>query len=248
MDFKITYKIQTGKNKTVCEDAVYNGCQVVTNGCECCCGNTPMVICVADGVGGNAGGEKASAFLLSNVGKMMNMVNIEKLQEELLRINDELIIYAKGIDGQQMMATTFTGIFFLDEKVFLAHCGNTRLYEVKGRFLKQITTDHSTYQWLISNGNYDAAENCNKSEILSAFGGGKRNYVERLYVEEIFERAIPSKIVLTSDGIHDYLNEDELEDIIMEDDSTIAVNKLVDNAVKNGSCDDCTVVVIEKME
>ena len=248
MKLKITYRIQTGKNKIVCEDAVYDGFRVVTNGCTCCYGNTPLMICVADGVGGNAGGEKASSFLLSNVGKIENMVNIENLQEELLRINDELILYAKGIDGQQMMATTFTGIFFQDEKVFLAHCGNTRLYEVKGRFLKQITTDHSTYQWLISNGNYDAAENCNKSEILSAFGGGKCNYIERMYVEEIFSKAIPSKMLLTSDGIHDYLDEDELEEIITEDDSIKVVNKLVTKALQNGSCDDCTVVIIEKMD
>lgn len=248
MDFKITYKIQTGKNKTVCEDALYDGKEVVAEACACKYVQTPMMVCIADGVGGNAGGDKASVFLLQNISKLYSVESSEMLRNRLLEINDELLKFAKNTEQQETMATTFTGVFFQEDSFYLAHCGNIRMYEVKGRFLKQITVDHSTYQWLMSMGNYSAAENCNKSEIISAFGGGNKKYIERLSVDKIFDRGFPTKIILTSDGIHDYVSDDEMEDIIMGFDAEIAVEKLIDVSLKNGSCDDCTIVILERQE
>ena len=54
----------------------------------------------------------------------------------------------------------------------MIHCGNSRIYSLQGNFLKQVTEDQTTYQWLMATGNIEAAEHCNKSEIRGAFGGG----------------------------------------------------------------------------
>lgn len=112
MNFKITYKIQTGKNKTVCEDALYDGKEVVAEACACKYVQTPMMICIADGVGGNAGGDKASVFLLQNISKLYSVESSEMLRNRLLEINDELLKFAKNTEQQEKMATTFTGVFF----------------------------------------------------------------------------------------------------------------------------------------
>ena len=75
-----------------------------------------------------------------------------------------------------------------------------------------------------------------------------KKYIERLSVDKIFDRGFPKKIILTSDGIHDYVSDDEMEDIIMGFDAEIAVEKLIDVSLKNGSCDDCTIVILERQE
>lgn len=248
MKFRITYKVQTGKNKSICEDSLYDGYEVVSDKKGSVCVETPIKMCVADGVGGNAGGEKASKYVLQRVQEIECFDSIENLRSELVRINVELLTYARESEKLDDMATTFTGIFINEEKVYLAHCGNTRLYVMKGNYLKQITEDHSTYQWLISSGNQSAAESCNKSEILSAFGGGKSSYLDKLYVTEVFERGIPNRMVLTTDGIHDYVSEDEMEDIISAFQAEEVVEKLVAASVEHGSSDDCTVAIIEKVE
>jgi len=248
VDFKITYKIQTGKNKTVCEDALYDGKKVISEAHGCRYVQTPTIICVADGVGGNAGGEKAASFVLTKMQEISTIKSSEDLKTILFSINDDLISYGLNIRGQEKMATTLTGVFFQDEHIYLAHCGNTRLYTIKGNYLKQMTVDHTTYQWLLSHGKFNEAEACNKSEILSAFGGGSSNYVSKLSVEEIFEKGIPDIVIITSDGIHDYISEDMMEEIIIANDREGIVNKLISHAVNNGSCDDCTVVIIEKVK
>lgn len=248
MRLKITYGIQTGMNKNICEDALLCGDVIVSNRTETFYCNTPITIAICDGVGGNAGGEKASSFVLTKVQEITDIKSSEDLKARLIRINEALISYGLTTREQEKMATTLTGVFLQDEHIYLAHCGNTRLYTIKGNYLKQMTIDHSTYQWLLSLGKFDEAEGCNKSEILSAFGGGSSNYISKLSVEEIFGKGMPDTVIITSDGIHDYVSEDAMEEIIIANDSEEKVDKLISQAINNGSFDDCTVVIIEKVK
>ena len=204
-------------------------------------------ICVGDGVGGNAGGDEASIFLMQNVSELKIEYSNDQLREKLLNINEMLLEYAKTVPGHENMATTFTALFFEKNGVKIAHCGNTRVYALQGSFLKQITADQTTYQWLVSTGNTDAAESCNKSEIRGAFGGGNSKYADLLVVENVFERGLPPLILLTSDGIHDSLDIDEIEDIVVAEGVSSAekINKLIDTAVSKGSLDDCTAILVE---
>lgn len=245
MRFQVTYRVQRGKHKEVCEDAFLCGNQIAYEGSGILFAKSPVMICVGDGVGGNAGGSKASRFVMDEVRKLDEIRSSEDLKERLVEINERLLAYAEQHAGQDKMATTLTGVLLQEEKGYLAHCGNTRLYVTKGSYLKQITEDHTTYQWLMSNGNQSAAEVCNRSEILGAFGGGKSSYLNKLYVENVFEKGIPHKMLLTSDGIHDYVGEDEMESIVSGLEAEEAVDKLIENALQNGSGDDCTVAIIE---
>lgn len=246
MKFDVAYAVNMGINKNVCEDAALLGERIISGENGAIEISTPASICITDGVGGNAGGEKASRYLLEQVKHISTVMSPESLRMELLKINTELVTYASGHVGQERMATTFTGIFFSDNDVLLAQCGNTRAYVLQGNFLKQITEDQTTYQWLKMTGNKDAAENCNRSEIRGAFGGGTHKYVEHLMVKRIFERGLPRAVLLTSDGIHDSLDLDEIEDIISDDkNASEKVSELVRMAAKKGAQDDCTAVLIE---
>lgn len=243
---KVTYCVKKGKNKEKCDDSALISSYVVND-------NSGQIevygksgFFIADGVGGNAGGDEASLYVVNAV-KNINSEDIDTIKKNLLEINDNLIDYGRSITGHEQMATTLTGIIFDTVNTVMIHCGNTRLYALQGSFLKQITSDQTTYQWLMSTGNSDAAENCNKSEIRGAFGGGNAKFVETLVVNNIFERGIPTKVLMTSDGVHDILNIDDIEDIITCDSvsSMEKINMLIEAAINKGSEDDCTAVLIE---
>lgn len=242
----VTYKVQKGIYKEKCDDSALIHSQIVndTEGVVQLSGETRIF--VADGVGGNAGGDEASQFIMNQI-KELQFDDSRELRELLIDANNKLITYANSVVGHELMATTATGIFFYNKEVVLAHCGNTRVYALQGNFLKQITSDQTTYQWLISVGNEETANHCNKSEIRGAFGGGNSKFVDTLVISKIFERGLPKMILLTSDGIHDCIDIDKLEDIITNSElsSKEKVELLISSAVEKGSLDDCTAVLIE---
>ena len=242
----ITYKIQKGVHKEKCDDSALVDSLVINDNSGSVEVKKRTRIMIADGVGGNAGGDEASIFMMNAINNL-SYENIGDLHTRLLEINDNLISYAITIPGHELMATTLTGIFINDNEFVMAHCGNTRIYSQQGSFLKQITEDQTTYRWLIAAGNIDAAKHCNMSEIRGAFGGGDAKFSNTLVVKNIFERGTPTKILLTSDGVHDVLEIDEIEDIMARDyySSMEKIDMLIDSAVSKGSEDDCTAILIE---
>ena len=227
----VTYNVCRGINKLACEDSARIGGLTVNDKAGSVSIALPAVIALCDGVGGNAGGREASHFICSN------------MCQDLRGLNLRLIEYGKSI-GKPLMATTLTALFFEDGKTSLAHAGNTRLYAYRGGFLEQITTDHTTYEWLKVR--TDAAKLCNKSEIYCAFGGGNPAYIKSLSTETVFERRMPKMLMLTTDGVHDFVSSDEMEEILslklpMEDKA----RRITDLAAQNGSEDDRSVIILE---
>ena len=87
----------------------------------------------------------------------------------------------------------------------------------------------------------EAAENCNKSEITNCFGGADNRLLSKLVVSEL---APFSVLLLTSDGVHDHVDLDTLEDILNgKGDYLTKCEMMIAAAVNNGSEDDMTVVI-----
>ncbi len=242
----ISVVVRIGPDKEYCDDAALVNEQVFNNE-SAIIEEAPLSVFVADGVGGNAGGKEASAFLLNAI-KNTNFNNTDSdgLYEKLLSINDDLLQYALSIPGKEQMATTLTGFIKLNDGYYLVHIGNTRMYVKQGSYLKQITTDQTQYQKLIDLGRFEEAEMCNKSVITGCFGGGKNSYVSSLFVRKLDFDRFPDLVVLTSDGIHDYLDIDILEDTVLADPSIDGINSIIQKAIDVSSDDDKTVIVIKK--
>ena len=195
-------------------------------------------VCVADGVGGNDGGALASKAVLSSLAEWK--YEIADLEIFLKETNDNMIAAALNGPAHQM-ATTLTG-FLLGETNTVVHVGNTRAYVKQGRYLKQITSDHTTYNWLLSNGQFEAAERCNKSEITNCFGGGNPALLSKLSIVECQQFSLA---LLTTDGIHDYVSIDAIEDILDGDGSySDKCEALIQKAIDEGSEDDMSVVIV----
>ena len=230
----VTYHIAKGPHKAYCEDSALIGGTVINDAAGSVVLQKPCRICLCDGVGGNAGGREASLFVC------------EHMSDDLIALNEKLIAYGRQ-RNQPSMATTLTGLHFTEDTVILSHAGNTRLYAIRGGYLSQVTEDQTTYAWLKSMGNLEGAEACNKSEIRCAFGGGSAEYLKSLIVEPVFERRQPRMLLLTTDGVHDYVPVERMEEILaMEPPLMERIDRLIACARENGSEDDCSVIVVEQ--
>lgn len=228
-----------GKHHLVSEDAVLVDREVLSDTTAVCAVPDNGFVCVADGVGGNSGGAVASKFVLSELAKWDNSIT---LKSYLQKINDILIRKAKQDEINSKMATTLTGFCFEDDIVRLIHIGNSRVYIKQGRYIKQLTQDHTTYNWLLSTNQYDEAASCNRNEITNCFGGGSQFLLSKLYAEECQPFTLA---ILTSDGIHEYVDSDTIEDIINgEETFEEKCSMIVQKAIDNGSEDDVSVVMI----
>lgn len=231
---------RAGTRHEISEDTVLVGQEIITGASGIYEMPEAGFVCVADGVGGHRGGAVASQFVMKALRDADS--SPETLRETLAGVNEKLIEQARKTPDATDMATTLTGIWRKDSACRLIHIGNTRAFMRQGRYLKQMTSDHTTYNWLKSSGQLEAAENCNKSEITNCFGGADDKLLSKLVVSEL---TLFSLLLLTSDGVHDHVDLDTLEDILNgEGDYLVKCETMIAAAVNNGSEDDMTVVIV----
>lgn len=236
---KIIAMTQKGPAKEKNEDRIIVGRSVVAegnltteiaNGC----------IAIADGVGGNNAGYVASHFVANSLAKSKNIT-----VELLAGINAELLELAKSKEEYQGMATTLSGIELSQEQICLFSIGNTRIYTVQsGKYLKQLTTDDTTLNYLLATGRLkqkEAESFDRKNEITACFGGGTADLFK--ITLDVIE-SLNSPVLITSDGIHDHLSIDQMEDIIAEYGlSSASCEKMIGAARNSGSIDDISILL-----
>lgn len=228
-----------GSGKTVSEDSILVDKQLLKEG-YFAFDEVMSCFAVADGVGGYAGGREASEFVLNELKDKL----CGNMKQNLIEINNSLISYSKSILGKEKMATTLSSLMLSDNNSnIIVHVGNTRIYAIQGMYLKQLTKDHTTVQFLRSKGDFAAADAAPKNEITSCLGAGITKGLSQIQVCEIDKDF--TGYVITSDGIHDYLEDDCLEDFVSEKDySERAFEQLANLASENGSDDDKSIVIV----
>ncbi len=217
-------------------------------------------VAVADGVGGNQAGDVAAMLACTDFARM-GRPSVEAFQ----KVNNRLLEIAKNSESFRGMATTISGIWLGEEETHqkieggaeadreqwdacIVHVGNTRIYAVQaGNYLRQLTTDDTVVEYLLKSGKLSEEEASNyagRSEITACLGGG-RPELNKLRVEPL--PGGENCLLLTSDGVHETLSLDEMEDIIgsMSDNWQEAVKSLVSKAKEKGTNDDCTAVIVE---
>lgn len=244
---KVCLSVEIGNEKNECEDTALFNRIIINNQIICIDDEALRCVGVADGVGGNAGGKIASRYIAHQFSQtdFTKMTECE-IRQFVDKINTELINQAAAIPEKAEMATTLTCVVATNDGYYLVHAGNTRLYVVQGSYLKLLTTDHTTYNWLMECGQYEAAEQCNKSEINCCLGGGNLWFANRLVVDKLFDDC-PDTLILTSDGIHEFVDIDSIEDALAAAESDCeAVKSITEMAIRNGSTDDKTIVIVRR--
>lgn len=200
------------------------------------------IVAIADGVGGNNAGAVASHFVANRL-STLNTIS----ENALRRINEELLALSFERSVYENMATTLSGFAFISGAAQVFSIGNTRAYLLQGRrYLKQLTADDTTLSYLLTTGQLspEEAESFDrKNEITACFGGGTAHLFQ-IKCNTIDPLSLP--FMMTSDGIHDYISIDLMEDIIARNGITVsACEAMIATARSAGSQDDVSVVLGE---
>ena len=207
----------------------------------------PWGAAVADGVGGGPSGDLASAALLHRLvaGRMM-LPDAEALAVRIREANWDLRAHAERDESLRGMATTLTGIFLSSSgRLLVAHTGDSRAYLLRRGVFTRQTRDDSYVQALLDHGLIapeDAASHPRRNIITASLRGGEddtTSVVDRdVHIED--------RWLLCSDGVTDYLPEDDVERALEAAASpATAAASLVSLALEAGSQDNVTAVVCD---
>ncbi len=211
-------------------------------------------IVVADGMGGHRAGEVASriavevidAELEKNLSTALDYVEAgEVLRQAFISANAKIYAYSKENHKVMGMGTTLTLAMVYQQKLIIAHVGDSRVYAIDKKRIQQITKDHSYVQELVSRGEITKEQAKNHPQ---------KNYITRaMGVEDIIKVDIiikpydGEKILVCSDGLTNMLDDSEIFEILNNvKDLDGAAKILVDKANEAGGYDNITAAVMER--
>ena len=205
------------------------------------------VAVLADGMGGYRAGEVASAMAV-------NMI-LDDLREGMKHgktgeIDDETIYQTAQRQPQcHGMGTTVVALAFYDDRMSIAHVGDSRMYRMRGGELQQVTSDHSLLQELIDRGFYtpeEAKKSLNKNLVTRAMG------IEMAVNPDLQEDVVqPGDLYLMcSDGLTDLVEDDVIHETLLEycENLEDAARLLVDKANAAGGVDNISVILVRALK
>ena len=212
----------------------------------------PKIYILADGMGGYKGGEVASKLATDSVKKYIqsNFDSIIKDKESILKLiasaveYANMVVYEKSKETQELegMGTTLEVCLIYNNKAYIGHVGDSRVYRIRNEVIRKLTKDHSYVQQLIEDKKItreEAKTHPKKNMITRALGCTP--YVEPDLRARNFEKG--DIFILCSDGLTNMVEEKQIYEIIKEDIQN-AAEILVDEANQAGGYDNITVIII----
>ena len=218
---------------------------------------------VADGMGGHAAGEVASAMAVRvihhEVKKRFDLIKAygegrasrdaareiqHTLEAAVLRACSRIHEEAKSDVSKRGMGTTLSSLLVTGSHGFVAHVGDSRIYLSRNGKIQQLTEDHTVYNELVRRGRLSLEQIekvAQKNAVTRAVG-----VYERVDVDTLMIDLLPGdQFLLASDGLHGYINHvTELEPFFEDEDGERAANDLIDLANKKGGKDNITCVLV----
>ncbi len=212
----------------------------------------PRLLVIADGVGGHAAGEVASSVA---VGVLASLDEdspggdiLDRLSTAVHNANSHLRDMVSGDPDLRGMGTTVTALLRAGSRFGLVHVGDSRGYLLRDGKLQQITRDHTFVQTLLDEGRITAEEadhHPQRNLITNALDG--REDVELDL--SVRETRPGDRYLLCSDGLSGVVSEDTIRDTLAAEASTdVAVERLVELALKGGGPDNITAIVADVVE
>ncbi|MCU1594291.1 MAG: pstP [Frankiales bacterium] len=226
-----------GLLRTMNEDSVYAG---------------PRLLAVADGMGGHAAGEVASAVAIASIAPLDDDAPgadlLAALQDAARAANSHLRQMVTADVELRGMGTTLVALLFAGGRVGLLHVGDSRCYLLRDGELAQITVDHTLVQTLVDEGRIteeDASTHPQRNVITRVLDG--RDEVELDL--SVREARLGDRYLVCSDGLTGPVASLEtLRDALLLEDPQASVDRLVQLALRGGGPDNVTVIVADVVE
>lgn len=250
---KITELTDTGRVREHNEDAI---------------GSNPDLglMVLADGMGGYNAGEVASGIAVQTITELVaegalreerNAIDpATRLMRQSIVLRDAVarankIIYqtAQSQTHCEGMGTTLVAAMYFDNRVSIAHVGDSRAYRLRGDRFEQLTLDHSLLQELVDRGFYseeEAQRSTNRNYVTRALGVEPTVEVE---VQE-FDVERDDVFLLCSDGLPDMVEDEDIHLTIRTFNASLDVvgQQLVQLANDNGGRDNVSVMLAQVLD
>ncbi len=211
---------------------------------------------VADGMGGQSAGEKASELAVELVSERLGqLLDFEAdpspssvhdvIDKAVSHANSEIMALGEIEPAYHNMGTTITFVIRVGGKLYVGGVGDSRTYHLRDGNLEQLTKDHSLTQALIDAGTIsqaDAAQHRYRNVLWRYLGTKEGGAAVQAAV---LDPRSGDRFLLCSDGVTDGIDDGRIQQLLTEhDDPQVAAEVIVTAAEDGGSRDNITSVVL----
>ena len=210
---------------------------------------------LADGMGGYNGGEIASQLAIQTAKNYIenNFKDIEKDRDSIIQLLGSsmeyanMVVYEKAKENPELqgMGTTLEICLIYNNKAYIGHVGDSRIYRVRKQFIRKLTQDHSYVQKLVKEGTItkeQAEHHPQKNMLMKALGCNA--FVEPDVMVKGFLK--DDILIMCSDGLSNMVDQQTIYEMASKNIEQ-ATKELVQLAKDRGGYDNITVVIIKNI-
>jgi protein phosphatase len=206
---------------------------------------------VADGMGGHQGGDVASSMIVDALenAEVQPDQPLGPLVELIKKANQDVLERGDADQGLKGMGTTLTAVVTDNDRLYLAHIGDSRAYLLRDGNLQQLTRDHTLVGRMVEEGRLEpdqARSHPQRSILTRALGVDDEIQVDDLTVDPMQPG---DRLMLCTDGLTGMVDDEQIKQVLLEEpDPQRACDRLVDLAIEAGGDDNVTVLVLDFVE
>lgn len=207
---------------------------------------------VCDGMGGHKSGEVASKIAIQRVQKYYYSSNSnpkEAIKEALSYAHKEIKKVSLKNANHSKMGTTCTAVTVIGRSLYIGHAGDSRAYLISNNIIKQLTKDHTYVEHLYNKGLITEQEKLRHPDrnIVTMVLGTQSEFIPEVYsYENVFSN--DEILMLCSDGLYEYIGDNEIMNILTENEASSAAEILVETAKKRGGHDNISVIIVRNQK
>lgn len=195
----------------------------------------PLVIAVADGIGGQPAGEVASALVARRLAELGPSLDGEDAVREALDLCNRAVHAAVGRDPELAgMGTTVAGTVVLAESVLFFNVGDSRVLDATGGTLRQVSVDDSP----------PLAPGQRTTSLITQALGGSRGFAAVTPHLTVAPLTVGDRYLICTDGLTDPVPEDVLDELLRSYDDGRAAFELWKAAIDAGGPDNITLALV----
>ncbi|MBE9523616.1 MAG: serine/threonine-protein phosphatase [Chloroflexi bacterium] len=253
----ITHEGMSGKNN---ED--YYGISAYTLGEDT---PTPVVFAiVADGIGGHQAGEVASEIAVETISAAIAESGtnnpVSTLRDAIVQASQRIHSQSAQLESMRGMGSTCACAWIIDDQLYTASVGDSRIYLIRDELIQQISTDHTWIQEALSYGiiKPEQVKGHPQAHVIRRYLGSNQppevDFRLRLHLKDDDQRALQrqgskllpgDQLILCSDGLTDLVSDDEIKLTMENNHAEAALQHLVDLANQRGGHDNITIISLQ---
>ena len=226
---------------------------------------TPAVLAVlCDGIGGHRAGEVAAEMAVDIITEKLMKGDSQKplrtMQQAITKASDNIYAASQTDQGRHGMGTTAAIAWVIEDRLFTANLGDSRIYLFRKNHLVQLTTDHTWVQEALDAGIIadDLSAQHPNAHIIRRYLGSRKApkpdfrlwfFADEEDADALDNQGLPLKpediILLCSDGLTDLVSDEEILKLIQRSSLTQVPEILISMANKRGGHDNITIILMQ---